>query len=582
MARSNDDLTLRVGFDIAKFQNELAKTNQSLTKWSAGISGSLKGLAAGFGALSLGRFVMDVSRLAGEAEGVRAAFTKLADSAKLMNDLKQATGGTVSELELMKRSVMASNFDISLKALPQLLEFATLRARQTGQSVDYLVDSIVTGIGRKSKLILDNLGISAVQLTEALGGASAASSTIGEVAEAVGKIASKNLETMGKLTDDAAVRADRLNASWQNLKVTLGQIVNDSGLANFLVTVRDDVDTINKITQLIQNGRFSNSMDELNRQIQIFNESNASMSMKEYGEAYSALAEAAKEANVKLVILSGTIDGQRKSMASIKNNPVIFVDGTKVTEQVRNIKFLEDQIKSLNEEIRLSGSSSQISKYQSEIKALEKEIKSLLGEVEKIESINPFDKLLRKTRPEGLDQITSPKPNVGNPTGFGGAFDETLTHIGDLVDKAKQKGKEFADEWQRQAQRVASSAFMIGEAIGESVGSLVNRTENFAQVVSRMAVDVIRSLKRLAMAYMLANSAKFGIPGIVAAGVGFGLLEAAFSKIGANSGSMTDSMKGGKYDDRRQSYENMSWRTAGTQLVAVSDNTRRMRRRTGN
>src|SRR5690606_14702252 len=98
------------------------------------------------------------------------------------------------ELNLMKRAVQGSNFDISLQSLPKLLEFAAVRAQQTGQSVDYLVDSIVTGIGRKSPLILDNLGISASQLREEMNGVSLASASVGEVAEAVGRIAGTNLE----------------------------------------------------------------------------------------------------------------------------------------------------------------------------------------------------------------------------------------------------------------------------------------------------------------------------------------------------------------------------------------------------
>ncbi len=308
---SNNDLTLKVGFDIDKFSAELQKTNVALNKWSSGVQSSIVGLGAGFSALSLGQFVMDVSRLAGETEGVKAAFDKLPNSVKLMNDLKDATGGTVSELELMKRSVMASNFDISLKALPQLLEFATLRARQTGQSVNYLVDSIVTGIGRKSKLILDNLGISAVQLTEALGGASAASSTIGEVAEAVGKIASANLEKMGKLTDDAAVKADRLAASWANFKVTIGQIVNESGFSDMLENAGGSLKVIKDLVDVIKNGALSNPMEELKRQMAFFNQS-SNMSMDEFSASFKLLTELADKAGVKLTILSDKATGVRK------------------------------------------------------------------------------------------------------------------------------------------------------------------------------------------------------------------------------------------------------------------------------
>lgn len=229
MALGND-VTLKVGFDIDKFQAELAKTNGTLNRWASSVQSSLMGVAAGFSAIRVAEFALDISKLAGEAEGVRAAFDRLENSVQLMNRLKESTNNTVSELELMKRAVMASNFGISLEALPKLLEFATLRAKQTGQSVDYLVDSIVTGIGRKSKLILDNLGISAVELDEALGGVSTAASTIGEVADAVGRIAEKNLRNMAGFTDDAKTRLDQLSASWENLKVSIGTMSNNTGI----------------------------------------------------------------------------------------------------------------------------------------------------------------------------------------------------------------------------------------------------------------------------------------------------------------------------------------------------------------
>jgi len=104
LAKTNNDLTLKVGFDIEKFQAEMNKTTGVLNKWATGVQNSLLGVAAGFSALALGEFVLDVSRLAGEAEGVRVAFEKLPNSIKLMQELKQATAGTVSELDLMKRS----------------------------------------------------------------------------------------------------------------------------------------------------------------------------------------------------------------------------------------------------------------------------------------------------------------------------------------------------------------------------------------------------------------------------------------------------------------------------------------------
>lgn len=216
-------MAVQISANTAEFNKALTATSNNLKNFTNNLTNIAGAVGVAFGLREVAAFGLEISKLAGQAEGVEAAFNRLPNSIRLMEELKRATGGTVSELELMKRAVMASNFDISLEALPRLLEFATLRAQQTGQSVDYLVDSIVTGIGRKSKLILDNLGISAAQLNEELKGVSTEAATVGDVADAVGRIAEKNLANMAGFSENAATKIQRLAASWENLKVAIGQ-----------------------------------------------------------------------------------------------------------------------------------------------------------------------------------------------------------------------------------------------------------------------------------------------------------------------------------------------------------------------
>lgn len=223
-------LAVQITANSTQFNKALADSSKQLNRFQSSVTDSVKGLAAGFGAVRVAEFALDVSKLAGEAEGVKRAFDKLPNSVKVMAELKDVTRGTVSELELMKRAVTATNFGISLEALPKLLEFATVRAQQTGQSVDYLVDSIVTGIGRKSPLILDNLGISTTRLKEKFGGAALEAQNIGDVAKAVGAIAEEELSKMGSMSENAATKIARLNAEWENLKVAIGGVANGTGV----------------------------------------------------------------------------------------------------------------------------------------------------------------------------------------------------------------------------------------------------------------------------------------------------------------------------------------------------------------
>lgn len=206
--------------DLKQFSSQMQNANRSLTtignnmkKTGANLTAGLTLPLVGIGTLALKTF--------SEIEGVSTAFDRLNDDS-LLNDLRAATKGTVGDLELMTAAVKAENFQIPLSEMSTLLEFARRRAKDTGESVDYLVDSIVTGIGRKSPLILDNLGISAIALKDNLNGATAAASSISDVTKAVGKIAR---EELGKMGEDTLT----LNELWLQLKAVTQNTFVDLG-----------------------------------------------------------------------------------------------------------------------------------------------------------------------------------------------------------------------------------------------------------------------------------------------------------------------------------------------------------------
>ena len=113
-------------------------------------------IGASFAVDAIRQFVSESVDLANQAEGVRAAFDRINDP-QLLSNLREATKGTIDDLELMKAAVKAKNFNIPLNQLGNLLGFAQQRATETGESIDYMAESIVLGIARKSIPILDNL-----------------------------------------------------------------------------------------------------------------------------------------------------------------------------------------------------------------------------------------------------------------------------------------------------------------------------------------------------------------------------------------------------------------------------------------
>ena len=80
----------------------------------------------------------------------------------------------------------------------------------------------MTGIGRKSPLILDNLGITASRLRANLGGVTTEAASIGQVATAVGKIIQEENAKSGKILDSNAVKIQKNKVEWENLRTELG------------------------------------------------------------------------------------------------------------------------------------------------------------------------------------------------------------------------------------------------------------------------------------------------------------------------------------------------------------------------
>ena len=157
---------VRLGLKSDEFSKGIKQSEGQLSSFK-GVVGKIGGAIAGaFTVDKIVQFTKEAYKLAGQAQGVYNAFSRL-NRPGLLNDLKEATRGTIDELQLMQTAVRANNFKIPLDQLATYLRFATDRAIETGESVDYLVNSLVLGIGRKSPLILDNLSISTVRLRKA-------------------------------------------------------------------------------------------------------------------------------------------------------------------------------------------------------------------------------------------------------------------------------------------------------------------------------------------------------------------------------------------------------------------------------
>lgn len=506
-------LAVVISANSAQFTQVMSSTQKNIASFTTGIAKLTGALGIAFSVQQVASFALEISKLAGEAEGVSAAFERLPNSTRLMEELKQATGGTVGELGLMKRAVQAANFDISLKALPRLLEFATLRAQQTGQSVDYLVDSIVTGIGRKSKLILDNLGISAVQLNEALGGASTAAASIGEVADAVGKIAEDNLKNMAGFSENAATKTQQLAAEWENFKIQLGQGSNQVGLmeegiedltlllknlstflssdgANALWEYLRLVSFVPRQTLNAANAalEYANNLNSLNTAVENFNEqfgnrpfAGITEDTEEFNAALKDLEEKAEKDGKKILILR---DELGKTVAVIKPFTQTVVSLTAQedlhTETLESLlekqKELNDQFAQTdaNDKAKLINIGQQIQAVNKQIAALEalKKIESPdfskigftvpeFGDANFTESDFQDQSIDISIKPEDIESLNA---GIDAILGLTYAYDGLIFKI----DEVKEKEEEFVNFAGAVSSSISGIAMAFGAAISGS------------------------------------------------------------------------------------------------------------------
>ena len=84
--------------------------------------------------------------------------------------------------------------------------------------MDYLTDSIITGLGRKSLLILDNLGLSAAEVNEEM-------AKTGDLMAAVAAIVDRQLAQAGENYVSAADKAAQKAAELQNRQMEIGRLL---------------------------------------------------------------------------------------------------------------------------------------------------------------------------------------------------------------------------------------------------------------------------------------------------------------------------------------------------------------------
>ncbi len=173
MAKGNE-IMLYLAADNNELKAKLSEAQKSLEKMKEKTQSNSQGMIASFkevGAAIATYFaigaVKDFAKFTGEVETVKNTFTAMTasfgkDGEILLNSVKKATQGTIDNLDIMKTSNLAMGLlgKEVIDKLPEMATIAMAAARLQGQNVNQMFNDIVTATGRKSVLILDNLGIS--------------------------------------------------------------------------------------------------------------------------------------------------------------------------------------------------------------------------------------------------------------------------------------------------------------------------------------------------------------------------------------------------------------------------------------
>ena len=265
MAKTLRELTIKLDTDVAELKKGLAKANKQLTRFqkkTKAIGAGLKNAFSVVAIVAAGRAVInfagEISTLGKELEGVQNGFKGI--DPQILQDVKTATRGTVTELNLMKRLNIAKSFNLPLKEMGTLFEFVHREARRTGQSVDKLTDVLILGLGRESKLRIDDLGISVSQMNEQL-------KKTPDFTTAVATIMKQRMAETGEYIETAADITERWAADWENMKAEVGLFINKG-----IKLIAPVIDDLRKDMEIFFKDSGKWLLDTINFWIDLYNE----------------------------------------------------------------------------------------------------------------------------------------------------------------------------------------------------------------------------------------------------------------------------------------------------------------------
>lgn len=238
MAKKISDVLIKIKGDSKDLDQSLSQSKSSLRSFAASAATRLAQVGVALGAVAAAAAAYSVKQAMTFSQ-LERGFDSLAESQgtnadKFLADLRKMSHGTVSAADIMQRANQAMLLGIDTKTITQMMEGASVIAQATGQDVGYMFESLALGVGRQSRMLLDNLGI-IVKVEEAEEAyAKSIGVAVNELTDEQKKTAFLNatmdglnnrVNALGGFTMDTKAKWDLLKASLADSAVELGQVL---------------------------------------------------------------------------------------------------------------------------------------------------------------------------------------------------------------------------------------------------------------------------------------------------------------------------------------------------------------------
>jgi hypothetical protein len=570
---TNNDLTLKVGFDIDKFTSELQKTTGALNKWGAGITSQFTkigaGIAAAFSVQAIAGFTKEVIKVTSEFEKFEAILTNtLGSNGAAKNSLYEITqlaAKTPFQIdEITAAYVRWSNMGLSptMKNMNQIGDVASALGAGFEQTAEAFKDLMVGQTKR-----IEEVGISA---TQANGKIQLSFKGVNLEIEKTASGVQKALEvfsSLGGVQGTSAVIAETLGGKISNLEDKWTIFLKTLGEGN--------------------NGALGGAVSLLDKALAIATDL-VKTTEQTKGENVMAQSGAVLD-KYKTLDENGRLELRNKIYAKMLQLQMDIAHAEKNAHTASIPKYNQD-VESLKIAI---ASIELIRSYNVE---LSKQAKIEDSVVEKKQ------KALKVDKDWGWKSLAGWQSTQNLPSKMGSVAKPELSNIGAWLtgmrdaskaleekaaaeDAAATAAQNHADIMAIQTQAIANLAMSFGEGFGY----MMSGAESFAVSMRKMANQVVNELFRVAeMAIVTKNVLALGPGGLIAAAAGLaalhGLVSGILSKGGGSSGGGASYSSGQQYSgraaDQGQRVEVVFAGDAGKVLTTIVDNQRRINGRT--